>query len=181
MILDGTNHEESESENNENPAKRRRSTKLPKCLDGKYFVIQNWKSDVNIEAKCILCHKNEKFISAAINGTANLSRHIKTSHVEELESFNKHINNKKSLNTLDHMKIEAENSESLVSNSTNSSSSVENALKIFFLFLQLKSLVLNYIVDANAPLSVVRLDSFQALIRCATNQSVQIPSTIYCQ
>lgn len=118
--LDDTHHEEElPNEDDENAAKRRRTCKLPKCLDGKYFTIENWKSDVNLEAKCMLCQHDAKSIGAAINGTANLSRHIKLFHEEELESFNRHINNKKNMKVIDQITTKAEHSKNMVSNSIN--------------------------------------------------------------
>lgn len=72
---------------------------LPICFDGKYFKIEKRKSDTNVDVNCILCEKNikKKSVSAAINGTSNLARHIRNYHASEIDAFDKHIKNKKIL------------------------------------------------------------------------------------
>lgn len=76
------------------PAKKR---KFPKSLDGQFFKIIEWKSNINIRAQCMLCENGTKnsIIGAATNGTANLTRHMRRKHPEKLDSFIQYIDCKK--------------------------------------------------------------------------------------
>lgn len=68
---------------------------MPKCLDGKYFAVKKWKTEINIEVECQLC-SNKKTICAAVNGTSNLFRHMKQNHLTEIDAFYVHIGQSKS-------------------------------------------------------------------------------------
>lgn len=163
----------------EEPAtKKQRYDKILKCLDGKYFEIKIWKDGFNFDAECKIC-ENGKTIGSATNGTANLTRHIRNVHKDCIDAFYKHINHKNS--SREDGLIQTNFTNPIVSDSEVKIRMANyhftcNSQLLFFCQIQLKSLVLDYLIEANAPLNVVNLPSFNKLIQKVSGKPVKLPS-----
>lgn len=75
------------SEESEPPAKKPK--KLPKILDGKFYIILS-ETDGDIQAKCAICGEVRK--GQAGKGTGNFHNHYKTKHnskLKELKAYSK--------------------------------------------------------------------------------------------
>ena len=88
--------EDEEINSNENTpmAKRRRSEKPPRLLDGKYFEISSLE-DTKVVAICTICRESRK---GHIDSTGNFMKHIKRSHSELEQEVKEHL---KCINTKD--------------------------------------------------------------------------------
>lgn len=72
------------------PAKRRRTEKPPRILDGKYFEIVKLEG-TKVEALCTLCKKPRR---GDIDSTGNFMKHIKQSHpelIDDVEAYRKQL------------------------------------------------------------------------------------------
>lgn len=69
----------------------KKSKKVPKILDGKFFAfVRSDASDV-IVAKCCLCETGRKFIHGKYGSTGNFWDHIRRVHPDKLENVKQHV------------------------------------------------------------------------------------------
>lgn len=111
-----TNSEESPT-----PAKRRRTEKPPRILDGKYFEIIKLEEG-KVEAICTDCKKVSR---GDIDSTGNFMKHIKRHHptlIAEVEAYKKQLDEdkftiqKKIQTTIEQTMMEKYTSEEVSSN-----------------------------------------------------------------
>lgn len=77
---------------NTNPSPpSKKSKKIPKILDGRFFAIVRSDTSGVIVAKCCLCETNDKFIHGKYGSTGNFWEHLKRVHSDKMDAAKQYI------------------------------------------------------------------------------------------
>lgn len=84
------NDKNTEDDDNLQPSAKRRKTRIPLILDGKYFSIES-NIDGNIIARCTECNEQKK---GSLTSTGNFKSHFRMKHLEILPTVEAYLKSK---------------------------------------------------------------------------------------